>query len=250
MPHEPQSDDVKAATRALTDAVSLLSQAVKQSVNEATTGVGAQLSRSLRDASRDLAEASVFIASSKGTQRRQAKAANTRQLLLSAARTLIATRGFEGASVGDIAAAAGFTKGAIYANFGDKEELLLALAEQLTEELACGTGTGGTPPPTSSATDEEVLERSLLLTEIVLYAVRHPERRDELAPLITAAGDHLCSQFESMNESPDTDVNLSRRDTSFALLTLQTSGYLLGFGMDNPDTTQSAQRVIAHILGR
>ena len=46
--------------------------------------------------------------------------ARTRELLLSAAARTFAKKGFAGASVDEIAEAAGYTVGALYSNFGSK----------------------------------------------------------------------------------------------------------------------------------
>ena len=46
-----------------------------------------------------------------------------------AAGEVFAERGFAAASLDQVAAAAGFTKGAVYSNFGSKDELFLALME-------------------------------------------------------------------------------------------------------------------------
>ncbi len=54
----------------------------------------------------------------------------TRKYLLDAAAAVFAARGFHEASLDEIAASAGFTKGAIYSNFGSKADLFLALADR------------------------------------------------------------------------------------------------------------------------
>ena len=56
----------------------------------------------------------------------------TRDSLMDSARRLFAARGFHGASLDDIAAEAGFTRGAIYSSFGG---LFLAVVERHSEEL-------------------------------------------------------------------------------------------------------------------
>ncbi|HEX4517853.1 MAG TPA: TetR/AcrR family transcriptional regulator [Polyangiaceae bacterium] len=56
----------------------------------------------------------------------------TRERILVAARTLLATRGYNGAGVDDIARAAGITRQAIYGHhFASKTDLLLALIEHV-----------------------------------------------------------------------------------------------------------------------
>ena len=50
----------------------------------------------------------------------------TRDTLIEAAAAVFARRGFHGASLDEIAETAGFTRGAIYKNFADKEDLFFA----------------------------------------------------------------------------------------------------------------------------
>src|SRR5271166_6381749 len=61
---------------------------------------------------------------------REQSKANTRERLLSAARTVFASSGFHGASVEEIASRAGFSTGALYSNFDGKEDLFLVLMER------------------------------------------------------------------------------------------------------------------------
>ena len=53
-----------------------------------------------------------------------------RRRILAAATEVFLERGFGGASVDEIAAAAGFSKGAVYSNFEDKDALFLALVDE------------------------------------------------------------------------------------------------------------------------
>jgi AcrR family transcriptional regulator len=63
-----------------------------------------------------------------GRRLTQAEAkARTRELLLEAAARTFAAKGFAGASVDEIAQAAGYTVGALYSNFGSKERLFVEL---------------------------------------------------------------------------------------------------------------------------
>jgi AcrR family transcriptional regulator len=58
------------------------------------------------------------------------KTRETRELLLRAAETIFVREGYKGAELGEIAALAGRTKGAIYAQFKSKEDIFLALIEE------------------------------------------------------------------------------------------------------------------------
>jgi AcrR family transcriptional regulator len=59
----------------------------------------------------------------------------TRAALVEAAADVFARRGFDGASLEEIAEVAGFSRGAIYSNFGSKEDLMLAVVERYNEML-------------------------------------------------------------------------------------------------------------------
>jgi AcrR family transcriptional regulator len=62
--------------------------------------------------------------------RRQVKQERTRALLLEAAARVFARRGYHVATTEEVAAEAGFTKGAVYSNFESKDALFLALVDQ------------------------------------------------------------------------------------------------------------------------
>ena len=72
----------------------------------------------------------------------------TRAKVLAAARRLFSESGYEGATIRDIAAAAGMSTGAVFANFADKSDLfreimgadMVALAEAMRDGAARGRG--------------------------------------------------------------------------------------------------------------
>lgn len=59
-----------------------------------------------------------------------------RAKLIAAARQAFAERGFAAASMDELTAAAGLTRGALYHNFGDKKGLLAAVVAQIDGEMA------------------------------------------------------------------------------------------------------------------
>jgi AcrR family transcriptional regulator len=61
---------------------------------------------------------------------REESQARTRSEVLAAAAQVFARRGYDGASVAEIADEAGYSHGAVYSNFADKEDLFLALYEE------------------------------------------------------------------------------------------------------------------------
>lgn len=61
---------------------------------------------------------------------------DTRRRLLDAAAEVFAEHGFDGASIDEISARAGFTRGAFYSNFSDKTDLLITLCDRRIAEFA------------------------------------------------------------------------------------------------------------------
>jgi len=68
------------------------------------------------------------------TARRRPTREETRRRVLAAAHEVFTTRGIEAASVADVAAAAGLTKGAVYSNFRSKNDLVLTLMDEYVAE--------------------------------------------------------------------------------------------------------------------
>ena len=62
--------------------------------------------------------------------------ADNRAKLITAARKAFAEKGYAGASMDELTADAGLTRGALYHNFGDKRGLLAAVVEQIDSDMA------------------------------------------------------------------------------------------------------------------
>lgn len=98
---------------------------------------------------RDLSTAAVSTESEAQPRlnRRQAAKVRTRQKVLDAARTLFAERGYDAATIRDIARAAGMSTGAVFANFQDKAELFeTVFGEEITglaHDFRTGAGSDG-----------------------------------------------------------------------------------------------------------
>ena len=68
-------------------------------------------------------------------RRRAEMVEETRAKLIEAARKAFATKGYAAASMDDLTAEAGLTRGALYHNFGDKKGLLQAVIDQIDAEM-------------------------------------------------------------------------------------------------------------------
>ena len=114
----------------------------------------------------------------------------TRAALVAAARPLFAARGFAGVGTEEIVRAAGVTRGALYHQFADKQELFAAVLEQLEAELAervaqAAVDSGATDPLTAlragseawleACTEPEVQRIALLDAPAVLGSERARE---------------------------------------------------------------------------
>ena len=78
---------------------------------------------------------------------RAAAMALTREKLIRAARRAFAEQGFAAASMDELTAGAGLTRGALYHNFGDKRGLLAAVVAEIDGEMAAkARGAAGAAP--------------------------------------------------------------------------------------------------------
>jgi AcrR family transcriptional regulator len=140
---------------------------------------------------------------------REESQAVTRTRLINSAATVFARDGFTGAAVEDIAELAGFSRGAFYSNFRNKDELFLALLEQTMESQAAETVNA----ITMQASPHEILSRlrdsfvkfgnpdrnaALLIAEAQLYAIRNPRFRSRLAALFQQQYDQFARLVGSL----------------------------------------------------
>src|SRR5580693_9329690 len=122
--------------------------------------------------------------------RQQARTAATRRKLLLAAEQTFARDGYEAARLEDIAARAGYTRGAYYANFASKEDIFFALLEQTVERRIAEVNElldrHDNPQQRLRALREHYAQiakdrrLALLSLEFKLFAVRHPEAHARL----------------------------------------------------------------------
>jgi AcrR family transcriptional regulator len=121
----------------------------------------------------------------------------TRERLLDAAAEVFIERGIGGCSVEEIAESAGFSRGAFYSNFADKDELVLALLERLSQQSVAEIEQLMSENPDADdylrATQAALqpprpngLHHPVLSTELVLYSLRNPMAR----PLLKARLDN------------------------------------------------------------
>jgi AcrR family transcriptional regulator len=127
------------------------------------------------------------------SSRRQGRTELTRARLIQSAKKIFARDGFEAAKLEEIAADAGYTRGAFYANFKNKEDLFFALLEREVssriEKVRSKMDKFQDPAAKLKALRTFFLDMcldrrwSLLALEFKLFAVRHPQVKARLAAM-------------------------------------------------------------------
>lgn len=138
---------------------------------------------------------------------RQQTQAETRARVLAAAADAFTERGYHAVSVAQIAAAAGYTVGAVYSNFVSKDELFLAILDVRIGEhvaaLAEAYASGATPHEGLAAVSDlfegrlgEQFEWNLAVMEFTLNSRRDPELCAALAQRHHAARTAFADAIE------------------------------------------------------
>jgi AcrR family transcriptional regulator len=102
------------------------------------------------------------------TKRRAETMEENRIKLVGAARKAFAASGFAAASMDELTAQVGLTRGALYHGFGDKKGLLAAVVAQVDGEMAARAHQAGT-------TTEDPWERLLAVGEAYIGMALDPE---------------------------------------------------------------------------
>jgi AcrR family transcriptional regulator len=148
---------------------------------------------------------------------RKERQTRTRELLMESAATVAARRGIERASLDEVAERAGFTKGAIYANFSSKEELFLAMLdahfEARLEELDRIVSTEADPDAQAREAAQGLMrmldaqpEHHRLFFEFAVHAARNEDFREQLVAryrsLRERLADLLAERVERLGIDP------------------------------------------------
>jgi AcrR family transcriptional regulator len=154
----------------------------------------------------------------------------TRSLLIQSAEKIFARDGFEAARLEEIAADAGYTRGAFYANFENKEDLFFALLEaeisSRIENVRLQVDTSRTPAAKLKALRSFLLDMSLdhrwslLAPEFKLFAVRHPQVKSRLAAMNRRFVSSRVQILQDVMEGLGRDLPASANAVGISLATL------------------------------
>lgn len=176
---------------------------------------------------------------------RKERQAETRRRLFTAAARVFTAKGFHGASVSEIARTAGFTTGAVYANFDSKEQLFIELIDRhlaaqsaevdalaadgdpdlmrqrlqdRVERLMTGlTQVADLSAPAGEGDELTTLQVQTLTLELLLYAVRErPDLRRAIAERYRAADARVTEVIRTWLEAEGRASALAPEDLAVA----------------------------------
>jgi AcrR family transcriptional regulator len=162
------------------------------------------------------------------SRREERKEETRRELIESAARTF-ARRGFQGASLEEIAREAGYSTGAIYWHFKGKDDLFLGVFEAYARSRAAEiaavreTAEGDFPTRERAFADnwmrraDEEPEIVMLVLEFAAHAWRNPELRAALAERLAIVRDAVAGFLEEDARRAGVELPLPADDVATAL---------------------------------
>jgi AcrR family transcriptional regulator len=164
---------------------------------------------------------------------RSARRAQTRAQLLEAAARVYARRGFDGATIDEVAEEAGFTKGAVYDHFGSKEKLLVALIEeylsaQMAEQVSLFDVSLETSERPRAGADRwmQELEEDPDAFRLFVEAWQHGQRDAELRQLVVGGIAQWRSMLESFGAARTQEIGFELPEALLA----QVANLMLGLG--------------------
>lgn len=186
--------------------------------------------------------------------RRQAAKVRTRQKVLDAARSLFAERGYEPATIRDIAKGAGMSTGAVFANFQDKAELFEAVLSEdmikLSETLKAAAAAEGNVKSrllaALSAGYHGSLDQLPLVQAVIARSWFQPvaaemRTRAAIKPLVSVVTDTLQAGVREGELRQDADVHLLSDLVYEAFLSNYRGAAYDGWGMDKLTARMSSQ---------
>ena len=159
------------------------------------------------------------------------KRQRTRAKLLEAAATVIREKGYEGTTLADVAERAGMTRGAIYGNFRNRDELFLAVVALRWEPIVPRIRVGDSFRKQMRALADAVIaafpqrrKSAVGAASFQAYALRHEDMRQRLVAANTEIYRSMSAGVAQMNrahELPMPPEQLVR------VLHFMTEGYLM-----------------------
>lgn len=140
--------------------------------------------------------------------------------MLDAAETLFAKKGFGGASMEEIAEEAGFSRAALYARFGSKEDLLVAVLDRHSTRTAERFRAMSIPatPITGALEAAEIFKQSATLEmvpldlELRLNALRNPKLRQRIVEVDRSQAEKMTELIEHKMKGTKRHLDIPAED--------------------------------------
>jgi AcrR family transcriptional regulator len=156
--------------------------------------------------------------------------ATSRDQLLTAASRVFAREGYHGASMSEIAAEAGFSKGALYWNFASKEDLFFALLDELDGQLRALIAASASVPKELERTGQlsrglsavlaDARDVVLLFHEYSALAVRDPKVAARYAERNARLREEIAAAARYRHETLGVPLTMPAEDLATALIAL------------------------------
>ena len=163
---------------------------------------------------------------------REEKKAQTRERLIEAAARVFAEKGFAATSLDEVADAAGLTKGAVYSNFENKEDLVAAVLSAHQDrqsgisDIATAAGTLEEKQAVAARLfSESVIEERdawLLFLDFTTYALRNPAVYADFLTRHRAGHSRIARMIE--DNAPPAGERRFKTDADRAALILEVVG--------------------------
>ena len=185
--------------------------------------------------------------------RRWAKTGATQQRILDAAIEVFATRGFSAATMADVVAGSGASIGSIYHHFGGKNELFLAIFQQMANAVDRRI------EATIEQAGEDADPRRIFELHVRAYLEAMWENR-RLARVLTSgdtpAGfevvrrDRMQAAFRSWTTVLELDKSMRGQVLSGVLVATMAESSLMVAGCENPDDVPAITDATIELIGR
>ena len=192
-------------------------------------------------------------AQARAQARRWAKTGATQRRILDAATEVFATRGFSAATMADVVAGSGASIGSIYHHFGGKNELFLAIFEQMANAVDRRIETA------MEHAGEDADPRRIFELHVRAYLEAMWENR-RLARVLTsgdtpagfevARRDRMQAAFRSWMTVLELDKSMRGQVLSGVLVATMAESSLMVAGCENPDDVQAITDATIEFIDR
>jgi AcrR family transcriptional regulator len=239
--------DLNQAAKAFSAAASALARAISGNATNTSDSIKETIAESITGLANELNDTAIRVNGAKVSSRSD-KAAETRLKIMEAAAREIAEQGYGEASMADIAARAGFTKGALYAHFASKEDLCVATVKQMLEGEDFGTDPSwvdqmlANDPP-----HNDRITMRLFVFEVMSFFFRHPERQDEIRPAFQDYVDRLSRSIAAQDSEEHPTGNAE--DRAITLISVNNLGAAMAYLLqDDQSAHQTEARLVRESL--